>query len=615
VWFSIVVACGIFIIAWNSRHFAKSSYLLFIGIAYLFVGCLDLTHTLAYKGMGVFVGYGANLSTQLWIVGRYVESISLLGAAFWVGRKLRANFAFIGYAIITFFLLGSIFYWNVFPVCYIEGSGLTTFKIVSEYIISFILIASVIALYQKRHEFEKRVLQLLIGSIMITVVSELAFTLYADVYGLFNLIGHYLKIVSFYLIYKAVVETGLKKPYTFFFKNLKHSEDILRADKDRLEHEVDESEAKLHEAELNYRTLADSTYDWVYWENPNGTFRYVSPSCERITGYKPEDFMENPQILQKLLLPEDEVRWNEHRQEAFDNKGLHEVQIRICKRDGQIRWLEHVCKPVIDKEGEFLGIRVSNRDITYRKQTENEVHQLREQYLHIARVNAMGELTASLAHELKQPLAAIRSNAQAAQRFLTSEKPDLDEFHEVLADIIKDNRRANEVISRLRILMRKGNLQITRLNINELIQEIFPLVHSYEMMRNISLEFEFDDRIRPVAADRVQLQQVILNLLLNSSEALMNVDRDSRKVAVQTSQKDSQNVIVTIKDNGPGIDEQIREYLFEPFYTTKQEGMGMGLPISRSIVESHGGSLWVENNFDHGATFYFTIPVFNRNKA
>jgi PAS domain S-box-containing protein len=374
-------------------------------------------------------------------------------------------------------------------------------------------------------------------------------------------------------------------------------------------------EEKLIQAEKRHRTVADFTYDLEYWKSPDGTFLYVSPSCERITGYKPEEFINNPEFFRELILPEDKTRWDKHHQKALKEKGLQEIQFRIHKQDGQTRWIEHMCQPVIDKEGEFLGFRASNRDITQRKKIETEINRLREEYLHIARVAAIGELAASLAHELKQPLAAIRSNAQAAQRFLTGEKPDLDEFHAILTDIIKDNRRADEVIGRLRTLMRKEKLQITKLNINELIQELFPLIHSYEIMRDISLEFEPDDRLPFVVADRVQLQQVILNLLLNSSEALMDVSGDMRKITIQVSQKDTHNITVAIKDNGPGIDEQNIDHLFEPFYTTKKEGLGMGLAISRSIIEAHRGSLWAENNSDNGVTFYFTLPVFKRSSV
>jgi PAS domain S-box-containing protein len=249
-------------------------------------------------------------------------------------------------------------------------------------------------------------------------------------------------------------------------------------------------------------------------------------------------------------------------------------------------------------------------DITERKEIEEEAIRLREEHLHIARVVAIGELAASIAHELKQPLAAIRSNAQAAHRFLAGKNPDLDEFHAILTDIIKDNRRADDVIGRLRTLVRKEKVKITKLNINELIQGLFPLVRSYELLRNISLEFKPDDRLPSVSADRVQLQQVMLNLLLNSSEALMDTNENMRNITILTSQKDTHTIRVEIKDNGPGINKQTMDHLFEPFYTTKKEGLGMGLAISRSIIDAHSGSLWAENNSDCGVTFYFTLPVF-----
>ncbi len=375
------------------------------------------------------------------------------------------------------------------------------------------------------------------------------------------------------------------------------------------------SEEQLIQAEQRYRTVADFTYDWEWWQSREGKYIYMSPSCERISGYKWDEFTNNPHLVDEVILPEDQEVWRKHNIEVQTTHKPVEVQFRIKRKDGCVRWIEHICQPVKDTDGEFMGFRASNRDITKRRQMEEEANRLRSEYLHIARVSAMGELTASLAHELKQPLAAIRSNAQAAQRFLANEKPDLDELSEILVDIIKDNRRADEIIGRLRTLMRKSELQITELNINNVIQEIFPLIRSYEIMRNISLEFELDDKIPSVAGDRVQLQQVILNLIINSSEALENITGDIRRIVIRTSQKNHNNVTVAIRDNGIGIDEQSLDSLFEPFYTTKQEGMGMGLSISRSIIAAHGGNLWAKNNPDRGATFYFTIPVFKSSLA
>ncbi|NVL93637.1 MAG: PAS domain-containing sensor histidine kinase, partial [Desulfobacterales bacterium] len=257
--FSIVIACGIFMLAWNSRRFLDNTYLLFIGIAYLFIGGLDLIHTLAYKGMGVFPGYDANLSAQLWVAARYVESLSLLIACFFIGRKLKTNLVFLGYISAMFLLLGSIFSWNLFPVCYVEGMGLTPFKKISEYIISLILLASIAMLFKKRYEFNTSVLRLLIASIILTIGSELAFTFYAHAYGLFNLIGHYLKIISFYLIYKAIIETGLARPYALLFKNLKQSEEALR------------------ESEEKYRSMMEGMKDPVYICSPDYRVTYMNP--------------------------------------------------------------------------------------------------------------------------------------------------------------------------------------------------------------------------------------------------------------------------------------------------------------------------------------------------
>jgi len=245
--FSIVVACGIFMIAWNSRQFLDNNYLLFIGIAYLFVGGLDLLHTLTYKGMGVFPAHGANLPTQLWIAARYIESFSLLIAPLVLGRKLRSSFVLMGYFLVVVMLLASIFHWRIFPDCFVEGIGLTPFKKSSEYIICLILICSIALLVRKQEEFDKVVLKLLVASIFLTIAAELAFTFYISVYGISNLFGHFCKIISFYLIYKAIIETGLTKPYDLLFRDLKQSEEALRGKEAALRESHFELERRVEE--------------------------------------------------------------------------------------------------------------------------------------------------------------------------------------------------------------------------------------------------------------------------------------------------------------------------------------------------------------------------------
>jgi len=226
--FSIAVAFCIFMLAWSARRFLVDTYFLFIGIAYLFIGGLDLIHTLSYSGMGVFPESNTNLPTQLWIGARYMEGLSFMVAPFFINRRWKTGFVFFGYGLATFLLVASIFYWPGFPTCFIEGMGLTPFKKVSEYIICLLLLGATAVMYKRRNEFDRGVLRLLVASIVLTVASELAFTFYVHAYGLSNLIGHYFKIGSFYLIYKAVIDTGLAKPYDLLFRDLKKNEEELK---------------------------------------------------------------------------------------------------------------------------------------------------------------------------------------------------------------------------------------------------------------------------------------------------------------------------------------------------------------------------------------------------
>ncbi|MGV8075417.1 MAG: MASE3 domain-containing protein, partial [Syntrophobacteraceae bacterium] len=236
--FGVVVACGVFIVAWNSRAITESGYLVFIGIGYLFVAGLDMVHLLAYKGMGVFPEYDANLPTQLWIAARYLESVSLLLAPLLLGRRIKPRWLFTAYGLTVILLLAAIFSRQLFPVCYIEGKGLTPFKIYSEYLICLILAGSIVALTRTRNNFDAGVYRLLVGAVVMAILSELAFTSYVSVYGFFNFLGHILKIASFACVYKAFIETGLVRPYDLLFRNLKNKEEALQRANDEMEMRV-----------------------------------------------------------------------------------------------------------------------------------------------------------------------------------------------------------------------------------------------------------------------------------------------------------------------------------------------------------------------------------------
>jgi signal transduction histidine kinase len=232
---SITVIAAVFLIAWNSRHYMKNSYLLFLGISFFFVSWIDFLHIISYKGMGIFPGNDANLPTQLWIAARYMQSISLFIAPLLMGKELNSRKISGIYFAVTCLIIAVIFQ-GYFPDCFIEGSGLTLFKVISEYIISLILLGSLILLRRYKDKFDSTVYNLLSASIVLTIFAELAFTFYIDVYGFSNLIGHYFKLLSFYLIYKAIVVTSLTKPYDLLYRELKMREyDLIKKKKSQEE--------------------------------------------------------------------------------------------------------------------------------------------------------------------------------------------------------------------------------------------------------------------------------------------------------------------------------------------------------------------------------------------
>lgn len=227
--FSIVIAFSVFIITWNSVHYIKNPYLMTIGISYLFIGILDLLHTLSYKGMPIFTDYDY-YANQLWIAARYLESLTIMAAfALLLGeRRVKAGFIFIGYAVITSLLIAGIFYWKIFPVCFIEGQGLTDFKIYSEYVICVILGISIVLLIKNKRNFTNSIYKLILLSIIYTIVSELAFTFYIDNYGISNIVGHYFKLFSFMMIYQAIISTGIENPYQLIFNELSQTNESLQ---------------------------------------------------------------------------------------------------------------------------------------------------------------------------------------------------------------------------------------------------------------------------------------------------------------------------------------------------------------------------------------------------
>jgi signal transduction histidine kinase len=288
----------------------------------------------------------------------------------------------------------------------------------------------------------------------------------------------------------------------------------------------------------------------------------------------------------------------------------HQVELRLTSGD----WSErHHCYLLLSTalpdiaQNRFVLLYVE--DITKRKYAQQEAQRHRNELALMSRRARLGELTASITHELKQPLAAILSNAQAALRFLSSDAPDLNEVHDSLQDIVRDDKRAGEVIKRLHVPLKKSVPVFRPVDLNEVMLEIIELLKNEMDLRGVSLVTMLAEGLPAIRGDTIQLQQVALNLIMNGAEAMVDLDHDSRKIIVSTKKHDEQTLEVSVRDSGRGLDEDIIDRMFDPFYTTKSEGMGMGLSISRSIIETHGGRLWAANNPDRGATLSFTVPI------
>jgi PAS domain S-box-containing protein len=338
-------------IAWNTRHLTKSNYVLFISIALLCAGIIDFIHTLAFKGMGIFIGYDANLPTQLWIIARYFQSISLVAAPCFIDRKLNPVTVLGFYLSATIMLLVAVFSGTLFPDCFIEGKGLTPFKVVSEYIICFILTCSFVLLYRRREKFDQKILRLIVWATLCTIVSELAFTFYISVYGLSNLIGHFFKIFAFYLIYRAILVTGLENPYRLLFYDLQKQREELQ-------------------------TIIDSSPILIFYKDRENKFMRVNKALAEASGL-PKEAMEGKTAVE-IYPNQAKDYWEDDKEVITSGKPKIGIIEPIDTATGT-RWLQTDKIPYTDSEERIIGIIGFSIDITERKRVEDALAEERRQ--------------------------------------------------------------------------------------------------------------------------------------------------------------------------------------------------------------------------------------------
>jgi PAS domain S-box-containing protein len=370
-----------------------------------------------------------------------------------------------------------------------------------------------------------------------------------------------------------------------------------------------QAEEALKKERAFLRQVIDINPNFIFAKDREGRFTLVNQAVADAYGTTVDD-----------LIGKTDADFNSNRAEVesfrrMDLEVMDKLQERFIPEEhltnarGQIRWLQTVKRPIVEKD--FISNQVlgASTDITARKKAEDELRQQRDELAHLTRVSTMGQLAASLAHELNQPLTAILSNAQAAQRFLAANPADVSEVNEILRDIVEDDNRASEVIQRMRAMVKKDDLKFSTLDLAALISEVLLLVHSDAVMHNVRVSLQLDAGLPPVRGDKVQFQQVMLNLLMNAFDAMRSRTPGERAVLVKAELDGAEGVKVSVGDSGIGLASDEIDKIFQPFFTTKREGLGMGLSISRSIIEAHGGRLWAENNPDRGAMFCFTVPI------
>ncbi|MFX1502738.1 MAG: MASE3 domain-containing protein, partial [Promethearchaeota archaeon] len=477
--FSVVIAFGIFVIGWNTRKNIESSIFLVLGVSLLYIGSIDLIHTLAYKGMGIFVGYDANLPTQLWIAARYLQAGSFLMAFLLMHKKINPNHLIIGYTIVTTLLVLLIF-GKLFPDCYIEGIGLTPFKIISEYIIIGILTVSIIILYKNRKILNLTTFHLKLLSILSIIIAEIAFTFYVGVYDLSNLIGHIFKIISFYLIYLAIVQKGLEDPLNTLLTRLKQSEETLK------------------ESEEKFRLTFENASDAIIWaDTETGNIINCNHTAELLLEREKEEIIGMHQT--KIHPPEKSEFYKNLFRKHLYSEEIHSDDAEILTKSGKIVPVTITASTIkISEQPLIQGIF---HNISERKKAEQRLK----------------NLISTVSHELRTPITVLMMSLDLHKQKNDSITPELEnsiiETEERNVLLLKDLSEDLLIVSQ--IDEKKLKLDLSEYNPLKLLEGILVFLEPFSQEKRLSFRLNIEENIN-LRGDIKRIDQIFRIILDNA---------------------------------------------------------------------------------------------------
>jgi PAS domain S-box-containing protein len=619
---SIIIAATVFIITFSSLRYIKNPYLIMVGIASLFVGLLDLLHTLSYKGMPIFTDYDY-YANQLWIAARYLESLTLLASFFllYTRKKVDPGLLFVGYSIVTALLVASIFYFRVFPVCFVEGKGLTPFKVYSEYLICGILAGSLFLLVQNRRFFSPSSFRLLAFSIVFAMISELCFTIYIDNYGISNMVGHFFKLFSFLMIYRAIISTGIEEPFGLIFYELNQANRSLQNEvklRTELELQRERTTASLRESEERYRSLFESIPAAVFLTIPDGRIVAANPAACDMFGMTQEEICLGGR---NALICHDDPRHDEVARKRAETGRFINAELCFVRKNGE-RFPGETDSVLLPGSSPQAFVIV--RDITVRKRTEAALRELnqelekrvaertaelhhKDQLLLVqGRQAAMGEMIGHIAHQWRQPLNTLGLLVQELS--LTYELDEMSK--EYLASHVQKSmqliQHMSQTVDDFRNFFKPDKEKVAFAPL-DVVRKTVSLIEG--TFREFGIAVEVIARGEAVIIGYPnEFSQVVLNILVNAKDVLAERKVALPKVLVVVD-REEEKAVVTVTDNAGGIAPEIIDSVFDPYFTTKgpQSGTGVGLSMSKTIIEeSMGGSLTV-GNVEGGAQFRIEV--------